>query len=143
MKNDNSIEHKLDEILRKINKFNSDFFRLNEAETFETFLSNLNIREEQFIELLDILKEDKFIISYTTFPNENKLYAGKVDYIKPSLKGKLFINQNGYVGKLERMNHDSWIGKRNELVISVGTGLAGLYSLIQLAKMFYSWMCNC
>lgn len=53
-----------------------------------------------------------------------------------TIEGQLF---EGYVNQRNRLDAETHLNKVQTMVISIGTGAAGLFALIQ----FFQWICSC
>jgi hypothetical protein len=105
----------------------------------------------ELIEILDKLKKDKYIISFSKGINRNMLHSLKmehvvVDYYKITFEGRVFISQAGYKGEViakeaenVRLNKIENNQRVNRVlmafltgILAVGTVVAAIYYGLQI-----------
>jgi hypothetical protein len=101
---------------------------------FNYFL-RLHILEHEHLPIIYKLHRDKFLDFFYDPPNGESL-GQRPTQIRISFDGIMHISNGGYKQtKINNETNQSRV-KRNELIIMIGTGLAGLYALFQ----FFQWL---
>ena len=77
----------------------------------------------------DKLERDGYLIDTKNGDGDNNKYL-------VTLEGIIFIESGGYVQKRKNEIRTSFLQTLAIWVTAIGTGLAGIYALIQLMKMF-------
>jgi hypothetical protein len=107
---------------------------------FKHLLEN-GIQEHELLPIIYKLYRDNFLDFFYENLDGEKL-GNRPKQIRISFEGIMFIDNKGYVqARLNREAESSRI-KFNELIIMIGTGLAGLYALIQFLQWLHSTICH-
>ena len=152
----NEIETKLDFVLKKLQENNGAIThgliykslaeKIKSDSPFKNEFETLNLNNSEFIELLNILNSDGYIIYNVT--NEVG-FKGEISDLTITLAGKLFISAGGYTQQFELRNRDIRIHNRNEkrltdytLFLVIGTFLLVFVEVLihfrELRCLFYS-----
>ncbi|HTB06724.1 MAG TPA: hypothetical protein VK806_07185 [Bacteroidia bacterium] len=116
---------------------------------YNNLFEKLDMNNIEACQLLGILKENDYLkfvvisgVLYSsifceiksggtpgnTNMNENTMnLAGKPDKIELNLKGKFFIQNGGYLGKIRKEERNELLQKLAIWITAIGTGLGGVY----------------
>lgn len=122
-----NIEQKLDQILWFL-KQNSGYVQYTGTE-YKKLMQQLDINTSDLVEYCEILEDDDYIlVNYT----KSALQEQIVGSIKLKIKGIFFINQGGYVGKLEAFDKDNALERKNDKYLRYGAVGAAIGSILYL-----------
>ncbi|NUM51369.1 MAG: hypothetical protein HUU48_09650 [Flavobacteriales bacterium] len=94
------------------------------------YLLTQNISENEHLPIIYKLHRDKFLDTFYDKTNGEQL-GERPTQIRISFEGIMLISNGGYEQTKKANETNQARIKRNELIIMIGTGFAGLYALVQ------------
>ena len=99
---------------------------------------------DEFIELIEILFEDKFILcDFINIGMGMSASVKVVEKAKITTKGKISISRGGYEKQYLLEKRDSYVKKRNDLLLTPGSVGAGAYGIFEIFRFLLTHLAPC
>ncbi len=121
-----------DEVQCKLKEINDYLFK---------HLLEQGIPEQEHLPIIYKLHRDNFLDFFYENPEGEKL-GNRPKQIRITFEGLMLQNNKGYTQRLEDKNSERNRMRFNETIIMIGTGLAGLYALVQFFQWLNSVVCS-
>lgn len=133
-------EDVLDETLKSM--LNRSLYNIaGDDDTYNSLLKKISVEDEDFIDILDTLQDDKLAYYVTTKdidPRNIRLFVSAS--ITP--KGKFFIKNGGYSGKLANDRAKEDLARRNEKYLRYGAIWAAVGTIALLLWDMLKYFCE-